>query len=574
MRFEITGAWQTGYENDGLLFCAQKIEEMMMKYTSHLYRVPVYNSLLLVTEYSEIYALVQRGIVDQSHLNNILDEFIDTFSADVVIRDHYSDSEIQLFISKLKGNSRPEQKKMMNYLFHVLSDYPNWCIASLKDSVNNPKEKKRIERILRSYLPMIVGLGYSSEYIYKHSKSIFLDPTICDSNAINWFLNRFNMGETDYTVYFAVDKKVIKFKSILESRLSVSFAQDEFSKKLKYDTGRMICVNLKVSALDPYMAAIAAYHQFNIFIRYYRFLGNRYEEICGSTALVRDAEGVVDFPPLRPDRYVISKDFDDRTLAISSERIINKLLENSAGNDLIKVTKIIQTHNTALSCRDPSNAFLNLWSILEIVGVYDRTDTKIKEIMRSIIPILKRNYIKLIVEELHDYLKANLTEQEYNMLLNDVDKEGTEEERIAYLVILRENEDKRRKAYGYLKSYPVIRSRISQLHEDVFKDKKKYSTELARYEQRLTWHIQRLYRVRNSIIHSGDTDNNIRILVEHLHSYVDEIILEILDRLCQDNSLGSISNVIIDAQVFLENLDKELKKNEAFTKKDIQKMLS
>ena len=39
MRFEIIGQWKDGYEHDGLLYCAQRIEEMLMNYTSHLYKV-------------------------------------------------------------------------------------------------------------------------------------------------------------------------------------------------------------------------------------------------------------------------------------------------------------------------------------------------------------------------------------------------------------------------------------------------------------------------------------------------------------------------------------------------------
>ena len=56
--------------------------------------------------------------------------------------------------------------------------------------------------------------------------------------------------------------------------------------------------------------------------------------------------------------------------------------------------------------------------------------------------------------------------------------------------------------------------------------KKKLVAEINRYGQRLTWHIQRLYRVRNSIIHSGEPEKSMLYLVEHLHSYVDEVLLD------------------------------------------------
>ncbi len=386
-------------------------------------------------------------------------------------------------------------------------------------------------------------------------------------------LDHFNGADIDYTVYFAVDKRVKKFKSILEKRLRISFETDEFSEKLKYDHAKYICINMHSFALDPNGAAIETYKTFDIFMRFYKFLGNRDEEWCGNTALVKNPDGVVEYTALKPNHYAVSKDYDDQTLGINSERLITQLLENAAGNDIYNINKIIETHNTAIESHDSNNAFLNLWSIIEIVGVHDHTDTKIKEILRSIVPVLKRNYVNRVVEELHDYIKANVDLSEYNRIIGSLNLNGSEKYKIACLLILPEYEEKRQEMYKSLLHYPLIRSRVSQLHEDVFKDKKRYVAELNRYEQRLTWHIQRLYRIRNSIIHSGDKDDNIKSLVEHLHGYVDEIIFEIMDRLTQENSLGSVSNVLIDAQVYIENIEKEWRKNEAFTLEDIQNML-
>ena len=188
MRFEIIGQWKDGYEQDGLLYCAQRIEEMLMDYTSHLYKTPVFNSFLLCKEYLEIYDLVKEGTIDKSHLSNILEEFIETFSADSVIRNNFSGFEIQQYISKLKGNSLPEQRKMMYYLYHKMDAYPLWSAEILKKVVENPKDKKKIEKTLRSYLPMVIGLGYHPAHIYRYCKQVFKDAEICDESCLDRFL--------------------------------------------------------------------------------------------------------------------------------------------------------------------------------------------------------------------------------------------------------------------------------------------------------------------------------------------------------------------------------------------------
>ena len=54
MRFSITGDWKKGFEHDGVLYFAQRIEEMLMEFSSHLYKVPVYNTFLLLIEYLNV----------------------------------------------------------------------------------------------------------------------------------------------------------------------------------------------------------------------------------------------------------------------------------------------------------------------------------------------------------------------------------------------------------------------------------------------------------------------------------------------------------------------------------------
>ena len=575
MRFEITGRWEKEFEHDGMLYCAQRIEEMLMIYTSHLYKVPMYNTFLLAYEFMHVYSTVETKSIDQSHLKNIMEEFIDSFSSDIIVKQHFSQSQVKYFVSRLTGSNLPEQRKIMHYLIHAMSDYPNWCIDVLKNAVAKPKEKKNIEKALRSYVPMIIGMEYHPQAVYKECKKVFSKCHINSLDALDTFLDKFTGADIEYTVYLSVDKKIEKFKKILESRLGISFTQDECSKKLHYDANSQICVSLSESALDVNGAARRAYERFNLFMKYYKFLGNRDQKWCGDKCLVKDSDNNMSFPHIGSERYFYSQDYDDTTLGHNSERVITKLLENAGQNDFFKIDRLIRAHNTALSSRDINNAFLNLWSMIEIIGVdeFGGDTSKIKQVIQNIVPVLKRNYVKRIVEELHDYLKANLQIDDYSAMIKAVIEEGSDEYKIACLVSLSKYEETRKKVYIMLKNYPLLRSRISQLNEDVFKKKKELFTELNRYGQRLIWHIQRLYRVRNSIIHSGEPEKNMVYLVEHLHSYVDEVLLDIIDRMTRSCSLGTIANVLLDAQLFMDTIEKEYTKDEEFQPSDIKMIM-
>ena len=154
------------------------------------------------------------------------------------------------------------------------------------------------------------------------------------------FLKRFNGADESYVVYFLVNKKVLKFKEILETRLGVKFEQDLFSSKLKNVSSENICINLSVLALDVNGAASQAYETFSLFMRYYKFLGNRDQKWYEDKCLVKDSSDNISFPHMGPERYFYSQDYDDRTLGRNSERIITKLLENTGRDDFFKIDKI------------------------------------------------------------------------------------------------------------------------------------------------------------------------------------------------------------------------------------------
>ena len=114
MKFKNQGKWNNGYRHDGLLFFAQKIEEMLGYYTSHLYKVPVYNSYFLMWEYLHVARLVDGKVINAGHLKYILDEFIESFENDIVIRDNISEDRMKYIIQRLNSSSELNQKRTIH----------------------------------------------------------------------------------------------------------------------------------------------------------------------------------------------------------------------------------------------------------------------------------------------------------------------------------------------------------------------------------------------------------------------------------------------------------------------------
>lgn len=570
MKFKISGQWSDGYKHDGMLFFAQKTEEMLFYYTNHMYKVPVYNSYLLMWEYFHTCQFVKEKAINEGHLKYILEEFIETFDNDIVIKNNMSEDRMKYIIQTLNSSSLLDIERIMHYLFHYLNNYDEMCVDYLKKIIVEPKEKKKIERAINCYLPTLLNGGYSQQFIYKYNDKFWNNRNISSTNVLDEYFSRFDFKQRKYKVYICLDKKVKQFKKIFETRLKANFEQDKFSSKLKYDKNKYLQVSFDVEELDENKAAQRTYDIVNLFLRFYKFLGNRRDEWYLEKCLVVDENEEFYITDILPSGYSYSKDYDDKTIGQHSEVLITALL-NNAHNSFGEINKLLKIHNTAINDSDMQNSFLNLWSIVEIIGVNKRDDSKMTEIEESIIPVLLNDYFENTFEELHDYIKANIEEEKYQKIISDVDIEVSEYEKIACIVILKQYDAIRKKLIAEFGDYPLIRSRISQLH-NIFNEKNGYFNEIDKYERRVRWHLRRMYRTRNAIIHSGEDIDNLKSLGEHLHSYVDEILYEITIQLAKKHSYCTIDNVLINEKFKMDETKKIFKGKDEITYDDILRL--
>lgn len=126
------------------------------------------------------------------------------------------------------------------------------------------------------------------------------------------------------------------------------------------------------------------------------------------------------------------------------------------------------------------------------------------------------------------------------------------------MLLLPKYNDLRKELMDELKNYPVLRSRVSMLGD--IKTTKNLKGLIDKYVQRITWHLYRMYRTRNAIIHSGEIPANIKYLGEHLHSYVDSTVTEFIAKLSGDIPFESVENVMVDIKFAVDNLENAITK--------------
>lgn len=555
MKFSLPNNWGGEFENDGVLYFAQRLEEMLFDYSIDLYRMPLLNTHGLIDEYCEIAKKVDLKEVKEYQRERVFDEFLESFRNDIVLKECWGYCNIEKVIKSFGSCSQQEKYNTISYLGATFSNgrYYEWCRKTILKYTDLPKQKKKLEASLRCFLPELISLGYDDHYIYSELKKCFFQSVNVNKDTVKSFLDIFDFKTHRYSVYFSVSAIASKFEEILTYRLNLNFKDDGNFKYFKKDNNKIIVYFNNIKAPCPNTAAKIAYNRLDLFFSFYKFVGNKRRFSVQEKAMtIENDEMIPVFVDAQKTSYKIIENIDFEEIGKTSDRLLTGLLTN-AQSEYILLSKAIELHNTALAIPDLKSGFLNLWASLEVLCQDTNTESKLDSVLKIVVPILKRDYLISIVDNISQCLRDNLSEQIYKQTIDKIDEVGCENKKIFYFLLLPKYEELRKEIITELKYYPLLRSRIS-MFEDM-KNTKKIKEFVDSYVQRITWHLYRMYRTRNAIIHSGEVPNNLKYLGEHLHSYVDSILSEFISKLSGDIPFESTADVMIDLKFATNNLE-------------------
>ncbi len=559
--------WNDTYEFDGVLYYLQRVIEMLDYDTIDIFRAPLLNTTRLIDEYLQIWSDGTK----QFHRDEIFNELKDSLSNDIIILNNVSEERVKQLVDML--NSASDKRAAVEYLNRSISpNYLKWCEDYLRLILPDKKHKNKIERAIRCYLPELFRYGYNREDIYyKYKKALESEPDQ-SSKLIEQLINRYNNVKTDYAVYFAISKELLNFKETLENKLRCSFDDDGNFKKLRHGNSFVVVKMPVVKALDVYSAAESALKILDTFLIFYNFWGNYSKNLIQSKALVISDNGEQQVVSPQCNKYNSIEDDNHPQAGELSTLIISNLFAR-ARFSIPELKKILNLHNRAILSNGLENGFLNFWSILEICCVTDENASKINQVIDKLIPILKLKYVASVFEHLSSNLKQILSEEDWQELQDSINDGDGKTEKIAYLVLHPKYNSLLDSFTDKLQSYPVIRSRMLNLHDQYSENKRNLYNNMCNYEKRLSWHLHRIYRARNAITHNGKQPNNIKDLGEHLHAYVDYLMEDILVKLSM-GTLCNISNVFIDSKLHLQEIEEYLSDNSSFDDRGISLLFS
>lgn len=522
--------------------------------------MPLLNTHGLAAEYCDVSRRVADGSIKEYQRTAVFEEFLASFSNDIVLKENWGKENIERVTKSFGSSSQKETDNIIAYIDATLDNgkYFDWAKKTILKYTKQPKQKKKIESAIRCFLPELIYLGYDPEFIFTTLHNVFFKKKIVNESTVEEFLSTFNLRVHKYTVYFSVSSVVLHLRSILEKRLNVCFEDDGNYHHFKSDRNKVIVYFKNIKARCPNSAAKVAYSFIDMLFSFYKFVGDKKSISMQNKAMVIEGDNKPVFVAAKRQAFNIVEEPDYEQIGEQSDALITGLLSN-AEDEYFMLSKAIELHNTAISVSDLKSGFLNLWSSLEVLSQGSDADSKLGPVLDLVLPILKKDYIVTQVQEFERALKDNLSEEEYNGILKRIDIHGCEKKKIFHLIFLEEYKELRADVLKQLASFPVLRSRLSLLSSA--NTTKKLNVMISSYVQRIKWHLYRMYRTRNGIVHSGDAPQNLRYLCEHLHSYLDSTANEFIVKLSGDIPFRTREDIITDLKFAISKLDSYLEKD-------------
>ena len=557
--------WKWDPKLECLLLFGQLLEESLFNYTVDTYKSPALNTRLLCHESLQIIDKIESGVIREGALKPIVEELTDSLQKDSIAISLIGNIKDEL-ISCLNSNSSslPETRTKIKLLINSLDNqYLDKIKILLKHTITENKKKELITALTRTFVTDLISLGHSPDYIYWQVVDFFFDKNnepflIEDVSIIEKFLSMFPTPETDWILLFRASENFQKLKQFSEQEgidVQVNSMVPDIPIKKTPKIVKFLSTNLSspsylkltnVKARDPFAARETGENTIEVLEDFARFHVHRIEFKWSEEALVYSADstqfGIYKKPipatMKRPDQDVkdLSKLMEETVSTIAGEKF-----ERESLSRFIRATS---RHNIATKSQLAESQLLEFWAAIEVLfSTYEGGGDKVIQIAKSILPFLSIEY----AAKLGGYLLSSLRLErnpDIFKVLAEVSEGINDFERCLALVAIPENEDKRNKIYSYLGNNVLLKNRIYVLKEQLC-SAERIRHLIESHNNRVMWQIQRIYRTRNEIIHSGQTEPFINILVENIHTYLDRIFEVMVETANKTERITSIDEICL-----------------------------
>ena len=211
-----------------------------------------------------------------------------------------------------------------------------------------------------------------------------------------------------------------------------------------------------------------------------------------------------------------------------ADRLVIDALDSGSGNRLNgSVTNALELHSTAMHSTDVRTRFLNLWAALECLASLVEESTIGRRVSALVCPVVTWRK----VEKLGRYLAINL-HLWGKASANETKSSGASGRRLSTDQVIAalckpEKHEDILALFAIGGDHVLLNYRLYSAWGE-FHDPGVLAKSMAASKERLEWHLKRIYRARNLLVHRGIEVPRLESLCDNLHYYVSLLLSRVI----------------------------------------------
>lgn len=528
--------------NTKQLFFIQRLLELFHRETIDSYRVRVLNPILALQELSEVYDDLLEGKIKRfEDLQYCIEETITLLKKDSTIEFHTIDKTffIDSILKKIKKETFPEQyaesRSAIKTILRDNVDYAVGVIRLLTDVFNQPDKEdpfpefNKVDGLAGILATELLRVGFTKSFLYSFCYSTFQQRTEGFNKDFAKLTDLFKSPGIEYLVWFKVYSprvtpeewpQIPSFKIMKEipdlNRLPAKITNFLIEKRNHFFIGQTIKAPDHFAALQKAKQYLS--EAFDVIGLAHH--NRRIELQPNAIVYPIDRLELAGLPQIKfiPDGKFPDGEGVLRMLQDKMPQILNNTNIRPGTKEKIKsAVRYLRYGHEAIEIE---HQLINYWIGLEYLysNEHDSTFTRLKAYFPNlqVLVYLRRN-LQEFLNEIND---KELAVQIQGFIPNNISCLLRDE----CLDSIRDN---------IYEAYPLLSYRAWKLKNKVLK--KGIKEYLNRHREHLEWHLARIYRERNKIVHEAKYGFINQTLASNLRYYLAFSLSMIMDYFSREN---------------------------------------
>lgn len=467
--------------------------------------------------------------------------------------------------------------QVTNTLNHIADQYLKWLVSELKGILDKEEinfhgndnffaELKTVDTLIGRVISELVGNGWSVKSLYKLGKGLIKEIRRTETDTWDKFLGILLKEKEMYTCFFPIENDVSSDFIRLLKKVDVVLFTGEQINNLYPDllthhiSNKRNYIQVEIVAFDKHSAINLAWEEMLNKLDVLQFYGHDIPSINKQPIIV--FSNGKRFERNHAVSLSYKKNYTSAPSTIFENAI--HLFSQKGDKDVIrKIRSVFEFSRISHESLSPQSTFINLWIALETflnVSFYEGEMENIREIGSA---VLSNNYIYSLIRNFYeDCNRCNVG------LFKETEAPSGDHTRakVSKLVEMLTDEQEKERIMQLCVEKNVLLAYRCFNFINLLQDGKRVAEAIENHQNRVKQHLQRLYRIRNMIVHSGSSDYNLGLFIKHLDEYIEITMSTVIHRLmgskCSITDVFSIIRDNVDATVEILRNSKHMDRSE------------